>query len=68
MHEHFYSLWKLQTTRMVDGDWKEASEWLVGHLLWVDFRASCWVSCEPGCLPQRTSMLVFCCGLKMRSY
>ena len=48
-HEHFYWLWTLQTTRMVDGDWKEASEWLVGHLSFVDFRASCWISREPGC-------------------
>ena len=34
---------------MVDGDWKEASERHVGRLSFVDFRASCWISCEPGC-------------------
>ena len=47
-HKHFYWLWTLQTTRMVDGDWKEASEWLVGCLSFVDFRASCLISREPG--------------------
>ena len=50
MHECFDWLWALQTTWMIDGDWKEASEWLVGCLLFVDFRASCWISREPGCL------------------
>ena len=49
MHKHFYWLWTLQTTRMVDGDWKEASAWLVGRLSFVDFSASCWISHEPGC-------------------
>ena len=34
---------------MVDGDWKEASERHVGRLSFVDFRASCWISREPGC-------------------
>ena len=34
---------------MVDRDWKEGSERLVGRLSFVDFRASCWVSREPGC-------------------